>query len=151
MKRKNIAFGIISFSLLFLKILNINIAIDKEINIYKYLSFISDNLYNDIQSVSSTKVEVVDYEIKDDKLYIETINNEVRLSISGMITEVNCNYIVIQNNSNYYKIYNINNLKFHLYQHYKNNLILGYSDNIIIEANDYNTIVSGLIINYEKI
>ncbi|MBQ9124485.1 MAG: hypothetical protein IJY14_02220 [Acholeplasmatales bacterium] len=151
MKKRNIIFGIISFILVFFKLLNINIAIDKEINIYKYLSFISSNLYDDIQSVSSTKVEVFDYEIKNNNLYIETINNEVRLPINGMVTEVKDNYIIIHNHNNYYKINNINNLKFHLYQHYKNNLILGYSDNIIIEANDYNTIVSGLIINYEKI
>lgn len=140
---------ILIFCLVCIKLFNITF-ITNEINLYGGISTFASNLYLDDEAVSEENIEVIDYEIKDDSLYVTPVNKEVVLPISGIINNITDEYIEIQSASNSYKIYNVDS-KYRMYQYYKKNTILGYSDEYYIVSLNYQSIVSHFIFNYEEV
>ncbi len=141
---------IIAISLLILfKIYEIPL-VNNDINLCKYSSIIASNLYENESMVGSVKTEVLDYYIEDNYLYIKPLYNKLTLPIHGIISEANNDYIVIQCSDMEYKISNVKP-KLRLYQYYRENELIGYSELIKIEAKSYESLVGLLVINHEQI
>lgn len=122
----------------------------KEISIFRFSEVFAGNLYDDYSAVSGNKIEVLDYYIYDDYIKIIPINNECRLPINGIITKAIDNEIEIEASDYKYTIKNINP-SYYLYQYYKSNNKLGYSDEFYIYGDKCKEIIGSLIINYEEI
>ena len=129
----------------------INKILNKEINLTSITYIFGKSLYDDI-TVSNEYVEVIDYYIDNDLLYIFPINGEIKLPISVSIMKIDKEVIeVVDNNIRYY-IYNIDKKNKSLYQYVHANDVLGYtSDYYIIKCENIDYIVGKLIINYESI
>ena len=129
----------------------INKILNKEINLTSITYIFGKSLYDDI-TVSNEYVEVIDYYIDNDLLYIFPINGEIKLPISVSIMKIDKEVIeVVDNNIRYY-IYNIDKKNKSLYQYVYANDVLGYtSDYYIIKCENIDYIVGKLIINYESI
>ena len=129
----------------------INKILNKEINLTSITYIFGKSLYDDI-TVSNEYVEVIDYYIDNDLLYIFPINGEIKLPISVSIMKIDKEVIeVVDNNIRYY-IYNIDKKNKSLYQYVHGNDVLGYtSDYYIIKCENIDYIVGKLIINYESI
>ena len=129
----------------------INKILNKEINLTSITYIFGKSLYDDI-TVSNEYVEVIDYYIDNDLLYIFPINGEIKLPISVSIMKIDKEVIeVVDNNIRYY-IYNIDKKNKSLYQYVHANDVLGYtSDCYIIKCENIDYIVGKLIINYESI
>jgi hypothetical protein len=125
--------------------------ITNEINI-SYVEFLAPTLYTDDTLVSGKNIDVIDYYIYDNKIYIKPINREIIMPISGLITKINNTKICISNINDSYIIYKIDKKNILLYQHYDSYTSLGYTeDYYIIEGNDLNNIVKRLNIVYEEV
>ena len=129
----------------------INKILNTEINLTSITYIFGKSLYDDI-TVSNEYVEVIDYYIDNDLLYIFPINGEIKLPISVSIMKIDKEVIeVVDNNIRYY-IYNIDKKNKSLYQYVHANDVLGYtSDYYIIKCENIDYIVGKLIINYESI
>lgn len=129
----------------------INKILNKEINLTGITYIFGKSLYDDI-TVSNEYVEVMDYYIDNNLLYIFPINGEIKLPINVSIMKIDKEQIeVVDNNVRYY-IYNIDKKSKSLYQYVHANVILGYtSDYYIIKSDNLDYIVSKLIINYESV
>ena len=129
----------------------INKILNKEINLTSITYIFGKSLYDDI-TVSNEYVEVIDYYIDNNLLYIFPINGEIKLPINVSIMKIDKEEIeVVDNNIRYY-IYNIDKKNKSLYQYVHANDVLGYtSDYYIIKCENIDYIVGKLIINYESI
>ena len=137
------------FSLIICSVLNIDFIYD-EINIHNYIYLFARNLYNYEIAVSSENIEVIDFYIYNEQLIIKPMSNKVVLPISGLITDLGENYIIIQNNEGTYRLDNIESNYF-LYQYYNNYQILGSSEFLIITCDNYSPILDNLVIVYDQI
>ena len=129
----------------------INKILKTEINLTSITYIFGKSLYDDI-TVSNEYVEVIDYYIDNNLLYIFPINGEIKLPINVSIMKIDKEEIeVVDNNIRYY-IYNIDKKNKSLYQYVHANDVLGYtSDYYIIKCENIDYIVGKLIINYESI
>ena len=135
---------------LFIKIFENEIPIITNELKLNHISYLTLNLYDDI-SVSNILIDVYDYNVYDNKLYIYPINNEVILPISGIVNKISKNYIIISDFNDEYKISNIKK-NVYLYQYYNEYTNLGIvEDYYIIESKSINKIVSKLNLNNEEI
>lgn len=122
----------------------------EELNICQFMSGFASNLYAYDESVAAMDIEVIEYEIKNERLYVTPVNQEVILPVSGIISEVGDSYIEVQSSNCVYRVFGLKP-SYRLYQYYQKGMILGYSQKYYIEAISYNAIVSHLVINYESI
>lgn len=131
------------------KIFNLNF-LTEEINMCKMISLFASNLYYEDNLVSTEDIEVLNFEIKEEVIEIIPTNNNVILPISGIISCVKKDYIIIESSTNIYKIYDIES-NYNLYQYYKKGNVLGHSDKYIIITNDIQSIVEHFILNHEEV
>ncbi len=122
----------------------------EELNICQFVSGFASNLYAVDESVAATDIEVIEYELKNNRLYVTPVNQEVILPVSGIISEVGDDFIEVQASNCVYRVFGIHP-SYRLYQYYKKGMILGHSKKYYVEAINYNAIVSHLVINYESI
>lgn len=122
----------------------------KEINIVYFTSIISSNLYDEEINVSDTYINVIDYYNINDSLYVEPINNEIILPISGVISKIDKNMIYLSTTNGIIIIDEVNSTNYHLYTYYKAYNVLGYSDKYIISLN-LDLVKNKYKINYEKV
>lgn len=124
--------------------------VTKDIHITGLISGFASNLYAYDDPVSTEAIEVLDYYIDEEGIWITPIKNEVALPFSGIVSEIGGEYVDIQAASSTYRIYGVKPSYF-LYQYYKKGSILGVSDMYYIQTADYASVVSYLVINYEAI
>ena len=126
-----------------------NSFLEKEIGLNKISYFMLG--YDNEALVSNTDINVIDYCIIDNSAVIKPIGDDVILPISGIITEINKDFIAIDGIDNMYYIYGIKDLNFGLYQYYYSNQILAKSNQYIVKCNDINSFLANYSINYEAI
>lgn len=126
-----------------------NSFLEKEIGLNKISYFMLG--YDNEALVSNTDINVIDYCIIDNSAVIKPICENVILPISGIITEINKDFIAIDGIDNMYYIYGIKDLNFGLYQYYYSNQILAKSNQYIVKCNDINSFLANYSINYEAI
>lgn len=125
--------------------------ITKELDL-KYINYIAPSLYYDDIPVVSKDIDVIDYFINNDLLYVKPVNNKMVLPISGLITKINKNYIVLSTDDGIYNIMNYNNKLVYLYQYYNSFDELGTTDDYyIIEGKNLKNIVNRLNIIYDEV
>lgn len=125
--------------------------ITKELDL-KYINYIAPSLYYDDIPVVSKDIDVIDYFINNDLLYVKPVNNKMVLPISGLITKINKNYIVLSTDDGIYNIMNYNNKLVYLYQYYNSFAELGTTDDYyIIEGKNLKNIVNRLNIIYDEV
>ena len=123
----------------------------KEINIISFYSIMASNLYNDDTNVMNENIEVLDFYLYDSYLYVKPINKEILLPVNGLVTKINHDSLVLSTNVGNYKIYTAEKSVF-LYQYYKSYTKLGnVSDYYVISGDNLSSIVSKLMIVYEKV
>ena len=122
----------------------------QEIKPFYISNIMASNLYYDTVKVSNEKIDVIDYYVYEDLLFITPIKNNVMLPISGMIYKVKKDYISIEANGSIYEIYNIKS-NYLLYQYYQAGSILGKSDEVIIKSSEYDNIINNIMINNEMV
>lgn len=132
-----------------IKIVNLSF-FTKEINICSIVSGFAGNLYLNEITVGSTDIEVIDYSLSDDNLTVIPANSKAILPISGIITDINNNFIKIEGTNSIYYVYNVKS-NYRLYQYYNAGDVLGSSEEFIISSDNIIDIVSGYILNYEAI
>ena len=151
-KIKIISFIFVTFCIGILKYTNIapNI-VNSDYNENNFIKFIGDNLFKNEITVSNEKIEVIDYEVKDNLLYIYPINNQVILPLDGIITNKCNNRITISNVYCNFDVY-LDDCRLFLYQYYDNNTVLGNCNNYyVIKADDYTNITRYLSLNYDEV
>jgi len=126
-----------------------NSFLEKEIGLNKISYFMLG--YDNEALVSNTDINVIDYCIIDNSAVIKPIGDDVILPISGIITEINKDFIAIDGIDNMYYIYGIKDLNFGLYQYYYSNQILAKSNQYMVKCNDINSFLANYSINYEAI
>lgn len=131
------------------KLCNIDF-LTKDLNIANLVSQFASNLYEYDNPVSQQGINVINYDIDDNGVWIIPTKNEVILPISGIIGETGANYIDIQTSCSTYRIYGVDS-KYYLYQYYKEGSILGQSSMYYIQTEDIASIVSYLTISYETV
>ena len=125
--------------------------LDFEINLMTINYVFGKSLYDDVM-VDNQYIEVIDYYIEDNYLYIFPVNGEVKLPFNVSVYKISSNCMEVVDNDKRYYLYNINKRNKNLYQYVYANDILGYTDDFyIIYSNNIDYIVSKLIINYESI
>lgn len=151
-KIKNISLLAIALLLGIIKFTNINPnIINDDYDELQLVSYIAGNLFDNELKVSNEKINVIDYKIIDNSLYIYPINNNVSLPFNGIITKKSNNHIRISNHNDTYNIY-LDKSNYYLYQYYNQGLSLGRCSNyFIVRCDDYTSITSHLIHNYEKV
>ena len=123
----------------------------KEINIISFYSIMASNLYNDDTNVMNENIELLDFYLYDSYLYVKPINKEILLPVNGLVTKINHDSLVLSTNVGNYKIYTAEKSVF-LYQYYKSYTKLGnVSDYYVISGDNLSSIVSKLMIVYEKV
>lgn len=126
--------------------------LDKEINTLAITSFLSQNLYKGESSVASEPMSVKDYVLKEERLYIFPLGNEVVLPIDVMVVSVEEGAIEVINSNTRYKISHINNRIGKLYQYIHSLNPLAYTDDFfVIEGDDLETLAGRINIYYEKV
>ena len=110
--------------------------ITKDINESKIVFIIAPNLYNYDSVVSTNNIAVLDYFIKNDKLFIKPLNNEVVLPINGIISKCSKNELILSTKDCIYKISNLNNSNMYLYQFYNSYTNIGTTDDYYIVSGD---------------
>ena len=132
-----------------LKLNDNNTIIEKEIELnkisYLLLGYDSDILVGDID------IDVFDYYIENNQLVVKPLGSRVILPISGIISEINKDYIVIDSLDNKYYIYGLDKTNFLLYQYYYHNQVLGEASIYKIVCDDLSDVVAWYKINYEII
>jgi hypothetical protein len=119
----------------------------KNINETKIIAYIAPNLYDYNSVVSSEKIIVIDYFIKDNKLCVKPYNNEIVLPINGLISKCNTNNIIISTTLSTYLRSNVINKDVYLYQYYNSHTNIGKTDDyFIISGNNLDLIVRSLSI-----
>ena len=132
-----------------LKLNDGNTIIENEIKLNK-ISFLFLDYDYDIL-VGNTDIEVLDYYIENNMLVVKPLANKVILPFSGIISEINKEYIVIESINNNYYIYGLDKTNFLLYKYYYQNQVLGEAPYYKIVCDDVSDVVSYFRINYEII
>ncbi len=142
-------YAFVLLGVLFIKLFHISFFTD-EINLCGFMSRFAMNLYTYDATVGVEDIEVIDYRIEEERLYIEPLRQEVILPISGIVSDVTNDYIEIQSSNQVYQVYHIKP-DYRLYQYYNCGMILGHSDGYYVKCVEYNAIVSHLVIQYESV
>lgn len=122
----------------------------KDLNVANIVSDFASNLYEYDSQVAKEEIDVIDYSFDDEGVWITPVKNEVVLPIRGIITFIGKDYIDIQSSSFTYRIYDVDTT-YYLYQFYKEGSILGTSQMYYVQTDDFSSIVSHLVINYEAV
>lgn len=126
-------------------------ALDYELNPIGISYVFGKNMYDEVL-VSNEFIEVLDYYLEDDTLYILPINGEIKLPFNISIYKVYSDSIVVVDNEAKYHLYGVNNRKKNLYQYVYAKETIGYSaDYYFIKSDNLDYIISKIIINYEII
>ncbi len=122
--------------------------IQDEISLYN-LSFIYANMSNGVSDVSQkTEINVKDFYLDNNKYYITTINNEVRLPFRGLITQKQKNIIKYEVAYDVVFYIYLDKTNVILYESLSKNEIIGYSEVYQIWSNN---IANLSLLNYTKI
>ncbi|MGM9970278.1 MAG: hypothetical protein ACI35S_07775 [Anaeroplasma sp.] len=148
---KKITILVVIVLLSILKINNYDGLLYKEIDIYDISSIVGSNLYEEAKAVAAIPVDVLDYELKEEGLYIKTINNRIILPFDGVVTTFKNNFIELDTNYGIISIYGDIKCNYRLYQYYYHNTILGSGKEFTLVSDNYSSIVSNLRINYETV
>ena len=126
-------------------------SLDFELNLMGINYIFGKSLYDEVM-VDNKYVEVIDYYIENDYLYIFPINGEIKLPFNVSVNKIDGNCIEVVDNDTRYYLYNIDKRNKNLYQYVYANDVIGYTnDYFIIQSDNIEYIVSKLIINYESV
>lgn len=130
----------------------IHTILGKEINTIAITNFLAENLYKYEENVASVPMEVRDYLIQDNKLYIFPINQEVCLPIDVMIVSVSDGAVEVVNLDTRYTISHISKRSGNLYQYIHSlNSFATTNDFFVVEGDHLDQISKRLNIYYEKV
>lgn len=124
--------------------------INYEFNLFEFSNIFYGNIFNSTKTVSNEYIEVKNYSVENDCLFIEFNSNSVISPIDGVVQSVNKNSFTISDDEALYTFY-LENYKVNIYENIKCNSVIGTGSSLIIESSAISLILERLIISYEEV
>lgn len=126
--------------------------LDHEINYSAIASYVAKGLYEDSLTVSTTKLQVKDFVLEGDVLYIFPLNQEVKLPFGVMIASLKNDQMDVVDTQYRYSIGHYEKKCVRLYEYKKEEAVLATTgDFYTITGTDLNRIIARLEIDYAQV
>ena len=126
--------------------------LDHEINYSAIASYVAKGLYEDSLTVSTTKLQVKDFVLEGDVLYIFPLNQEVKLPFGVMIASLKNDQMDVVDTQYRYTIGHYEKMCVRLYEYKKEEAVLATTgDFYTITGTDLNRIIARLEIDYAQV